>query len=290
MPNSKIVTTSEGLAVRAKGHKYSPVLGHPSRHRHVFVGGLHRSGTTMIARMLSNADGATGLLGTGFMEDEGHYLHNVVPSVRSFGGPGRFAFDDRSHLTAPAACPADTRQRLEAAWGCYWGDEEARVRIEKSPQNLLQTRFLQSAFPDAAFVMVIRHPAAVALATRKWTGSGIPGTRRFMPKRSLHSLLDHWVVANERFAADQAFLTDATVVRFEDVVANPTIVTDRLFLHLGLAERSNGPQPPAVLNPTYRRQWRRWLASPLGHRASEGWMAEMAPAFARWGYTIDDDF
>ncbi|MEZ5377540.1 MAG: sulfotransferase [Acidimicrobiales bacterium] len=258
--------------------------------RHVFVGGLHRSGTSMVTRMLASADGATGLVGTGFMEDEGHYLHEVVPSVREFGGPGRFAFDDRSHLTAPVTDVDETRAQLIAAWRPYWGDVDAGVRVEKSPQNLLQSRFLQAVFPDAAFVMVIRHPAAVALATRKWTGMGPSGARRFMPKRTLHTLIEHWIVAHERFAADRPFLQNVTVVRFEDVVADPSIVSENLLAHLGLSPRTNGERPPAALDPTYRHQWRRWLSSPIGRRASDTWLAELAPFFAQWGYSIDDDF
>lgn len=260
------------------------------RERHVFVGGLHRSGTSLVARMLAAAEGATGLVGTGFMEDEGHYLHDVVPSVRDFGGPGRFAFDERSHLVEPASGAQELRDRLVAAWHPYWGDPQAAIRIEKSPQNLLQARFLQGVFPDAAFVMVLRHPAAVALATRKWTGIGPPGARRFLPKRSLHSLIEHWVVAHDRFAQDRGMLADVRVVRFEDVVADPSIVSEDLMSHLGLVASIDAPQPPASLDPTYRLQWRRWLASPLGRRAAETWLADFAPTFAAWGYSIDDDF
>ena len=258
---------------------------------HVFVGGLHRSGTSLVTRMLSSAEGATGLVGTGFMEDEGHYLHEVVPSVKEFGGPGRFAFDDRAHLTDPVdGSAAQIRTELLRAWQPYWGDPEARVHVEKSPQNLLQSRLLQAAFPDASFIMVVRHPAAVALATRKWTGVGPPGTRRFMPKRSLHSLLDHWIAAHDRFAADRVHLRDVTVIRFEDLVADPSIVTSTMFDALGVTPRPNGARPPAELDPTYRLQWRRWLASPIGRMARDGWLADMAPAFERWGYTIDGEF
>jgi hypothetical protein len=59
---------------------------HLVKPKHVFVGGLHRSGTTLVTRLLSSSAGATGLIGTGFMEDEGHYLHDVVPSA--FSSPG----------------------------------------------------------------------------------------------------------------------------------------------------------------------------------------------------------
>jgi len=37
--------------------------------------------------------------------------------------------------------------------------------VEKSPPTRLRTRLFQALFPDAYFVIIIRHPAPVALAT-----------------------------------------------------------------------------------------------------------------------------
>ncbi len=256
----------------------------------LFVGGLHRSGTSLVARSLASSEHATGLFDTGYMEDEGHYLHDVVPSVREYGGPGRFAFDPRSHLTeADADDPLRVRTRLELAWRPYWADPAAGTRVEKSPQNLIQARFLQAAFPDAAFVMVIRHPAAVALATRKWTGIGPPGARRLLPKRSLRSLLEHWVVAHDLLRDDLPHLKTAAVVRFEDLVG-PASPIDGIRRSLGLGEANRGPLLPASLDPRYAMQWRRWLESPIGARAGEGWLGELQPCFERWGYTLDGEF
>lgn len=258
--------------------------------RFVFVGGLHRSGTSLITSQLCSCANATGLVGSGFMEDEGHHLHDVVPSVHAFGGPGRFAFDPRSHLTeAHANEPRRVAEELDRAWRSSWHRPDAGIRVEKSPQNLLQSRFLQAAFPDASFVMVIRHPAAVALATRKWTGRGLPGTRRFMPKTSLRSLLEHWIVAHDVFADDLPHLDRVQVVRFEDLLAAPTEVLAALRRELGLSPTaSHSPVPP--LDPLYRIQWRQWLRSPIGQRAQSTWLAELEPSFNRWGYAIDDAF
>ena len=35
------------------------------------------------------------------------------------------------------------------------------VLVEKSPPNLVRTRFLQALFPDARQIVVTRHPIAV---------------------------------------------------------------------------------------------------------------------------------
>ena len=60
-------------------------------HLLVFVGGLHRSGTTPLARALSAHPDISGFSNTGVPEDEGQHLQDVYPPAYVLGGPGRFA-------------------------------------------------------------------------------------------------------------------------------------------------------------------------------------------------------
>ena len=97
----------------------------------VFVGGLHRSGTTLLARLLASHPDATGLSGTGVPEDEGQHIQDVYAPAERHGGTGRFALKAKAHLTeaSPLATP-ESAQRLWEAWRPYW-DSDQRFLIEK---------------------------------------------------------------------------------------------------------------------------------------------------------------
>jgi len=68
-------------------------------HRLVFLAGLHRSGTTLLARLLAAHPEISGFSETGVPADEGQHLQGVYPAAREYGGPGRFGFAPESHVT-----------------------------------------------------------------------------------------------------------------------------------------------------------------------------------------------
>ena len=119
----------------------------PARHRLLFVGGLHRSGTTLLADLIAAHPLTSGFANTGVPADEGQHLQDVYPTARAFGGPGRFGLAAGAHMTETHELVSPgSRARLLAAWEPHW-DLAKTVLVEKSPPNLIRTRFLQGALP-----------------------------------------------------------------------------------------------------------------------------------------------
>ena len=55
----------------------------------LFIGGLHRSGTSVLHRILRSHPAATGIDNPRVPESEGQYVQDVFAPDRAFGGPGR---------------------------------------------------------------------------------------------------------------------------------------------------------------------------------------------------------
>lgn len=243
-------------------------------HRFVFVCGLHRSGTSLLFQALRAHPEVSGFADTGVPEDEGQHLQDVYPPARVFGGPGRFGFDPRAHLTETSPLVSEaSRAALFAAWSRYW-DLTRPVLLEKSPPNLIRTRFLQALFPESWFVVLTRHPIAVALATRKWH------------RASLDRHLRHWVACHALYAEDAPHLKRKIVVRYEDLVARPGEVMDRLWDFLGLPSIAQAvPVRPGV-NERYFAAWREAGKGPVRGALRALTVRRLEPAVRRWGYSL----
>ncbi len=112
------------------------------------------------------------------------------------------------------------------------------------------TRFLQGLFPQARFVVVVRHPVVVALSTQKWAG----------PLAGLGPLLEHWVHAHETFLADLAHVRNVHVVRYEQLVSDPGATLAGVGDFLGLAEPIAADSLDGRRSDRYRTAWEQLAA------------------------------
>ncbi len=244
-------------------------------HRFVFVAGLHRSGTTLVARLLAAHPGISGFSGTSAPADEGQHLQSVYPSDHEYGRPGRFGFAPEMHLTECSTLASDESARaLFAQWSPHW-DLSRPLLLEKSPPNLIKTRFLQALFPDSAFVVVVRHPIPVSIPTAKWRG-----TRRY------DRLFEHWLRCHALFEADRGRLSRVHVLLYEQLVNDPTGVLEEVFEFLEVE-----PIPPREpvetdANEKYFRRWKELKRDPRVRAYLDLVSLKYERRMRRYGYSL----
>lgn len=218
----------------------------------IFIGGLHRSGTSLVHEILRDHPKISGFQSTSVPEDEGQHLQSVYPSAECFGGPGRFGFDESSFMddSHPLASIINA-EKLFDEWGCYW-NMQCDYLIEKSPPNLVRTRFLQSMFENSIFIVIFRHPIALSYATKKWS------------KTSIHSLLEHSFLCYERFLADLPYLRRCFVLRYEDFISSPQETINQIYQLIGIDTVLINRVAHTDVNERYFELWREdnagWLS------------------------------
>lgn len=209
----------------------------------IFIAGLHRSGTTVLADCLREHPQVSGFSGTGLPEDEGQFLQSVFPLAWRYGGPGKFGFSKEMHLTEESELvTAENREKISFEWGQHW-DLTKPFLLEKSPPNILKTRFLQALFPDSYFIVIMRHPIANAYANQKWSQTGI------------YSLLEHWLACYRIFDRDKQHLKNLLFLRYEDFVNAPDVYLEKIYRFLELPKHPRTIEVKRGVDERYFAHW-----------------------------------
>jgi hypothetical protein len=209
----------------------------------IFLCGLHRSGTSLLHEIIRSHPEVSGFENTGVPEDEGQHLQSVYQPAVKFGGPGRFAFDSGSRMDESHLLATDTSAKtIFDQWRPYF-DMSCQYLVEKSPPNIIRSRFLQKLFPGSKFIFILRHPLAVSYATRKWSETAI------------QTLFEHYILAHEIMLRDLPFLKSTHIMKYEDLVADPQDAFNSICDFLGLSPVDVKHEVKPDVNDKYFRMW-----------------------------------
>jgi hypothetical protein len=268
----------------ASTHKTRPSeISAPRIERPVFIIAAPRSGSTLLFETLAESYAICTLGGESHGAIEG-----AQPALRP-GAPGVESNRLERHHATPEAIRVlheEFAAQRRAAPGAA-GADPAKLRfLEKTPKNALRIPFLDAAFPDAQFIFLSREPRAnLASIIEAWkagrwvTYRGLderpdpwslllpPGWRAMRDKPLAEIAAFQWESAN-RIALDDLAKLDRsrwTSVTYEDLVANPRAVIERLTKFLGididagLEQRLEAPLPPSrqTNTPPAADKWRK---------------------------------
>jgi len=209
--------------------------------RPLFVGGCARSGTTLLRTMLNNHPD----LG---MPHETKFVISAWRQRDTFGdlrraenreAVARWILDEPKSkfvrlgiepddLVADFAAAPPTLGSLLATCFMRYAEQTGKTRWgDKRPSYSLNLEAMFRMFPDAQFVHVVRDPRACAVSMRKaWADWG-----RVASAAEVWERTDREVQAASRRLRPDQFMQ----IRYEDLVATPEEVLDRICGFAGLA-------------------------------------------------------
>lgn len=209
----------------------------------IFISGLHRSGTSLLYKILKEQDEISGLSKTNELEDEGQHVQTVYKPAYEFGGVGKFGFDINARLNENSKLINEiNRKKLFNEWSRFW-DLEKNILLEKSPPNIIRTRFLQKMFPNSYFINITRHPIATSIASKKWS------------KTSLDELISHWIKCHEIFNEDKKMIRNIINIKYEDLINNNEEILAQLSKFLKLNIKIPKIEIRKGINDKYFKIW-----------------------------------
>ena len=216
----------------------------------------------------------SGFRNTGVSEDEGQHLQSVYLPAKAFGGPGRFGFNAGARLTETSELVTEENcVKLFSEWSRFW-DLKKNVLVEKSPPNIIRTRFLQELFPNSYFLIIMRHPIVVSYATRKWCNA------------SLESLIEHWLICHRLLMKDLLHVRRYLIIKYEDFVAATQQSLDEIYAFLNVKSHHNLVEVDKGLDEKYLNKWREYRNLLMEKSLFHGYMQKYESQVNQFGYSL----
>lgn len=251
----------------------------------VFVVGFPRSGTTLLEQMLDAHPRMQSM-------DERPFLNNLADQLEDIG----IKTPEDLHKLDQRDCDELRKGYLILACGKVPRRWDARL-VDKNPLNMLWLPMIHRMFPQAKFILALRHPCDVILSCYMQNFRAAPLAAA---SRSLEHLARAYVAAMENWHYHEALIRpDVFVSRYEDLVADTQERTRQIaeFLQLDDAAsmlrfdaraREKGyiatPSYTQVIEPVNARSIGHW------HRYREYFkpvLPILHPMLHRWGYRVD---
>ncbi|TAL34850.1 MAG: tetratricopeptide repeat protein [Alphaproteobacteria bacterium] len=286
--------TSEALKrIRREFRPFGDVSADPERAAPVFLIGFPRSGTTLLDQIISSCPSVR-------VAEERSVISNIGARLFQMANPDAdtpwFV-----HPDYPALLYRAKEEDLAAARRFFWREHglqpEGILFTDKMPLNLMHAGIIRKVFPQAKFILALRHPCDVVLSCFMQEFHLNPFMARFLDlSDAAHfydeafSLWDHYTKILD---------LDVHVIRYEDVVADfrPTAASLLDFLGLEWTDavlefdktargktRINTPSYRQVTQKIYTRSSGRWLRY---RKHMESVLPILEPWVLKHGYSME---
>ncbi|TAL33076.1 MAG: sulfotransferase family protein, partial [Alphaproteobacteria bacterium] len=215
----------------------------------VFLIGFPRSGTTLLDQILSSHPDIR-------VADEKPAIDKIAEFVTGIHGPAALGTTPLAGLADFSAAKAEELRKLYfAEHGVTAG---AGIFIDKLPLNIIHAGFIKRVFPDAKFILALRHPCDTVLSCFMQRFELNPAMAQFLSLEdaarfydAVFGLWDHYT---------KTMPMDVHTIRYEDVVSDfrPTVAALLEFLGVFwndavLEYDKTAREKPRINTPSYHQ-------------------------------------
>lgn len=247
-------------------------MGQSDHLRHVFIGGCPRSGTTLLASLMSRQPDLFAVPESQFKTDvlfearvEGWTMDKAADAIRrhwrfrmwNVDLPGEYhgEWNTRSFSAIVDDCFRALRQAEYPSLPAWV--------VDHTPDNIIWCKTLADLFPDSYFIHIVRDPRAVAASVLPldWGPNTARQASLWWMKHLFHGLL------LERSLTPGRILR----VRYEDLVADPDRVVNEVNAFLGTRNLSSEESPHAFQLPGYTVRQHALVGGPVRQENAARW-------------------
>ncbi|MDC9529385.1 sulfotransferase [Pseudoalteromonas sp. Angola-7] len=191
----------------------------------IFIGGADRSGTTMLASLLSNIEQSV-VTPESLFKTEIPFKQPLCTKSYCNSLEENLRFKqwqlDISELKAQSH--SEYRDFYKDLVKLYCGDENVRYWIDHSPNNLAHSKLLNSIFDDCYFIHIVRDGRAVAQSQipLEWGSNTYLDAAKAWQNKLLYG-----------FITQSLFPNKTIMVRYEDLLTNSEAELKRIYTFLG---------------------------------------------------------
>ena len=271
----------------------------------VFLVGFPRSGTTLLNQILGSHPGVYAAEERAGVAAMGEYFTRAFGTTLKPGQVLQSGAEIWGDPAYPAAIPQLKTDDILAMRRAFYREHNADAQIggklfvDKMPVNMMHAAFISAVFPEAKFILALRHPCDCVLSCFMQAFEMNAAMARFL------DITDAAHFYDEIFSVWEHTTTvlplKAHHIRYEDVVAGFRPAVENLLAFLGLPwddgvlaydktaqakERINTASYHQVTQKIYTRasgRWRRY------RKYLEPVTGILAPHARRYGYSMDTD-
>jgi tetratricopeptide (TPR) repeat protein len=279
----------ESWAPRVSAEQYKnwlPMKAPDTRDSPVFVVGFPRSGTTLIEQMLDAHPSLQSM-------DENPFFDSLADTLRRHD---ERVLDDIGVLRQ-FDCDG-LRDRYRSLVAERISRIEGTQLVDKNPLNMLWLPLIYRLFPNAKFILAIRHPCDVILSCYMQTFRSASLAEACS---TLERLAHAYVQVMTQWLSDVDLLKPSVMLsRYEDLVADPSRQAGHIASFLGLDDPApmlgfdqharkktyiGTPSYSQVIEPVNSKALGRWHRY---RREFEPLLPILEPIMRHWGYWTDD--